>query len=86
MKVTKFEIELLKAIVNSEFQDGQDPIGYPVWSFSCNPWEDEKPRRVSGVMSSLNKKGLAKSQADYDKSQNICWITEEGMAVLTANR
>ena len=35
--LTSGERATLQGIVDSEFHDGNDPVGNWVWSFSCNP-------------------------------------------------
>lgn len=59
MNLTQNEIDALVGIVDSDFRDGNHPVGCPVWSWSANPFSSH--RTFSGVVASLVKKGLAKS-------------------------
>jgi hypothetical protein len=59
MTITKLELEALEGIYNSDFRDGNNPVNCPVWSWSANPF-GSKPR-FAGAVSSLVKKGLAKT-------------------------
>lgn len=59
MKITPNELEVLNGIYDSDYRDGNDPVGYPVWSWSANPWEGgPKARSFGGVVTSLVRKGL----------------------------
>lgn len=53
--MTKNEMKALKAIVESEYQNGGNPVDHDVWTEYCNPFGSK--RTFSGVMSSLSKKG-----------------------------
>lgn len=78
MTITNNEREVLKAIVDSEFHDGHDPVGNWVWSFSANPWNDTADsRKFAGVLVSLIKKGLA--QQSGDGKEACVTITAEGL-------
>ena len=80
-KITNYEREVLKAIVASDFHDGNDPIDNWVWSFSGNPWEDTpESRRYAGVLVSLIRKGLAKQSGE---GRDACVaITADGHKAL----
>ena len=71
--ITANETQLLTAIRDSEYHDGRDPIGDPIWvDCACEGFG----RSAGGIMASLVRKGLA------DTDGECCWITEEGMAAL----
>lgn len=56
MKLTTYELAALEAIVKSEYQDGDNPVGHDVWTKYVNPF---KTKRVqSGIYASLSKKAL----------------------------
>ena len=74
MTLTSHEQEVLKAIAENEFQDfpGKEGIiSHPVWSdcIYCGV----SGKALSGVISSLSKKGLMEVSHD-----NTLWITKEG--------
>jgi hypothetical protein len=81
MKVTANELLVLEAILNSEYQNSDQPdelAGNPVWTSHVNPFKS-KPT-FSGVVSSLCKKGLIGSQKDIEG--DIIWLTQEGVNLL----
>jgi hypothetical protein len=67
INLTENEIKVIAAIINSDYQDDNNPVNNPVWSFSCNPFENKKT--LSGVVASLSKKGLVNSGGT---GQNAC--------------
>ena len=74
MKPTPKELEVLRAIIKSEFQDGNDPVNNPVWSWSCNPFA--KKSSLGGVVASLKKKGLVTQGGEGDDA--TLSITQRG--------
>jgi len=78
MTITDQEFKLLRSINNSEYHsaepDAEKRAQEPVW-VDCI-WAFEGRRAFSGVMSSLSKKGLAKTDGE------CCWLTPKGFAVL----
>jgi len=62
--ITEIERKALHGIYNSDFRDGNDPVGCPVWSWSANPFDNK--RTFSGAISSLVKKGLVKADGEGD--------------------
>jgi hypothetical protein len=79
--VTEKEANLLAAIVESDFHNGNDPIDNPVW-------RDDVLDNLSdaAVLGSLIKKGLAGSD-DVDKPRDACcWVTSLGMSVYEAGK
>lgn len=80
--VTEKELNLLRAIHDDEFQDGNDPVDNPIWT-------DDVIDDHSGaaVLGSLIKKGLAGSDdhgMDSGRKDACCWITALGAEVLAA--
>lgn len=77
--ITSKEREALRLIVNSEYQDGGDPVGNAVWlDYIFN----SKSR--GGVLTSLKSKGLVGFNLSPDRpsgtiTESTVWITEEGM-------
>ncbi|MGE0698015.1 MAG: hypothetical protein AB7O57_02870 [Hyphomicrobiaceae bacterium] len=80
--LTKKEVAGLNGIVKSQFQDGGDPIGTHVWSWSANPFSSA--RTFSGVVASLVKKGMAKTSGTGEDATVA--ITEQGFSALTTAR
>lgn len=79
--LTQIELEALRGIVNSDFRDGNHPVGWPVWSWSANPFPSK--RTFSGAMASLSKKGLATS--DGGRGDEACvTLTQAGWDALRA--
>jgi len=68
--VTSGELSLLRAIRDSEFHDGQHPVGNYVWVDCLDGWSDT--RKFPGTMASLVKKGLAKTDGE------ACALTQAG--------
>jgi len=69
--VTKLELKVLNAIANSDYSDGN--LSTPVWFFSISGCVTSG--QMSGVVSSLSKKGLA---ATFDEG------TEDHTIQMTA--
>lgn len=77
MKTTQLEYQVLEAILTSDHQDHDNPIGHPVWYLDEND-VDMKPGQLAGAISSCVKKGFV----GIDKSvrgEETIWITAEGM-------
>jgi hypothetical protein len=73
--LTQLEKEVLEGINNSNYGD---ELGCAIWSWSIkHPTAGTKV--ISGVVSSLSKKGLTGHDGRGD-DQTI-WLTEEGMKV-----
>jgi DNA-binding MarR family transcriptional regulator len=85
--LTKKEILVLYTIINNEYQsfDSTDYrlINSPTWTFIC---EDSgyKGKSLSGIISSLSKKGIVESEPDGNNS--TIWITDYGFKVLNNNK
>jgi hypothetical protein len=60
--ITNNERKALHGIFNSDFRDGDHPVGKAVWSWSGNPFDNK--RTFSGVVASLVKKGMVKSDGE----------------------
>ncbi len=83
MTITPQEFYVLRAICDSDFHDGQNPVDNWVWSWSANPWDGTADsRKFAGVLVSLIKKGLAKQ--DGDGWEACVTITAEGFRVFSA--
>ena len=80
-KLTSNEIAGLKGIVDSDYRDGEHPVNHWVWDWSANPFKTKKT--FSGVMASLNKKGLAKSE-EWDTNEGVIAMTAAGWEALKA--
>ena len=81
--LTANEKDVLLAIINNDYQyfdtTNREMIGSPTWTFVC---EDSglKGKTLSGVISSLNKKGFVESHEDGKDS--TIWILEDGFKAL----
>lgn len=67
VKLTDKELKALRGILQSEFHDGakgDERIGIPVWSWSCNPFSSA--RTFGGVVASLIKKELIEQSGEGD--------------------
>ena len=80
MKLTANEIKALQAIVNSEYQSSNDPVGHDVWTLYVNPFSNK--RTQSGVYASLSKKGLIRigggNGAEFSDDMGTVHITQVG--------
>ena len=86
--LTTLELQVLTAIDNSEY--GYDDIMEPVWFFSVADNMDCEAAQLSGIISSLHKKGLAHT-FDEGTEDHIIQMTSEGVKayieeVGTANK
>lgn len=79
VKLTQIEYQALQGIWASEFHDGGERVENWVWAWSANPFPS--PRTFSGAMSSLVKKGLAKSDGNSGNDACVC-ITAAGKVAL----
>jgi hypothetical protein len=79
-KLTTKEIEALKGIVDSDFRDGNHPVGRAVWTWSANPFPSK--RTFSGVVASLNSKGFTSSTDEGEDSTIV--MTAAGWEALKA--
>lgn len=77
--LTELEKQVIKQINQSEY--GSE-MGDPVWSWSISG--KVKGKQLSGVVSSLVKKGLVGSDDKSDKDA-CTWLTKEGVAYCIAN-
>lgn len=77
--ITAIERRALQGIVDSDYRDGNDPVGCSVWAWSANPFEDA--RTFSGAMASLVKKGLARSCGGQGNQATVS-ITAAGLEAL----
>lgn len=83
--ITSNERKALTAIVESEYQDGGNPVDHNVWTQYVNPFANK--RTQSGVYASLSKKGYIRIGADYDMgagngTMGTVAITEAGYRAL----
>jgi hypothetical protein len=90
VRITELEKQVLLAIIKNEYQpitngdtvdiDAEDVVDQEIWYLIHTDMKHvagfENPKTLSGVMSSLVKKGLAGTLEDGPDS--TCWITAEG--------
>ena len=81
--LTDNERAVLLAICASNYNDAETVVDHMVWTFSVT---DELPAELagktySGIVSSLNKKGLALSE-DYETPNDVISITQAGLDVI----
>lgn len=86
MSITEKELAVLESIIDNDYQifekSDKNLINSPTWLFVC---EDSgvEGKQLSGVISSLTKKGLIGSELDNKRSaDSTIWITEQGYEVL----
>lgn len=76
MKLTELEKDVIIAITENEYSDVP---GDPVWSWSvADNTKIANINQVSGVISSLVKKGLVVS-SEYDKKDSTVELTDAGV-------
>jgi len=79
--VTDDERALLRAILDSEYQDGSDPVGLDVWSRPvCGQFGDT----ADDIMDSLVEQGLAHSCGPTMGHDSTCRITRAGLDALSS--
>jgi hypothetical protein len=82
--LTAMEQHCLQCIVDNEYQDGagEDVIDNPIWYMQASDVDSKiiKVEQLSGVMSSLSKKGYVGIQKEGRDS--TCWITKSGYDAL----
>jgi len=74
MNITELEKDVILIIAKNEY--GDDP-GDPVWTFVIEDNTDLHSKQISGVVSSLTKKGLIDSIDDGINS--TIWLTANGV-------
>lgn len=72
--LTKLEKVVIKVIAKNEYSDSP---GDPVWTFIIEDDTDLHSKQISGVVSSLTKKGLVGSN-DAGKDSTV-WLTKKGI-------
>ena len=83
-QITDKEKAVLNSIPNSEYidfeKDDRRVINFPTWTFTC---EDSgiKGKALSGVISSLVKKGLVGVESS-SKGEETIWLTEKGFNTI----
>lgn len=86
MSITEKELAVLESIIDNDYQSfeksDRDLINSPTWLFVCEN-SGVEGKQLSGVVSSLTKKGLVGSELDKKRSaDSTIWITELGFEVL----
>jgi len=74
MNITKLEKAVIAVIAKNEYSDSPED---PVWTFIIEDNTDLHNKQISGVVSSLTKKGLVNS-IDDGKDSTI-WLTKKGI-------
>lgn len=87
--ITGNEREYLQGILQSEYQDGSDPVGHQIWTFSIKTSYSWDKGRKGGVASSLTGKGLIgianwEGPRSGDGDDTTTWITAKGLEALRA--
>jgi hypothetical protein len=80
-KLTPIEMQAIQGIIDSDFRDGDHPVGKAVWTWSANPFASK--RTYSGAVSSLSKKGLI--TADGYGEDACVTLTQAGFDAFIAN-
>lgn len=86
MNITEKELAVLEAIIGNDYQtfekSDKDLINSPTWLFVCEN-SGVEGKHLSGVISSLTKKGLVDSELDNKRpADSTIWVTELGFEVL----
>jgi len=75
--LTDMEKDVILSIANSEYSD--EP-GDPIWSWNiADNTKITKKEQVSGVVSSLVKKGLVGSDGQSEGNDSCTWLTKKGI-------
>lgn len=77
--LTEMEIEILKGIIYSDYNDERSVDSYP-WTFSVISKSGIEEKKARGVLSSLIKKGLIEVY-DWD-SDSVTELTDEGKDIV----
>jgi hypothetical protein len=90
MNITLNELSVLRAVADSEYQNGdrsEDIINNGVWASYCNPFKSN-PRSYGAVIVSLVKKGLVRHNVDPSMANHAAGcdgstiaLTAEGYSV-----
>lgn len=79
MNLTEMEKDVIIALVTSDYADGP---GDAVWSWDiADNVKITKQNQISGIVSSLSKKGLVKSDCGELGKYSCTWLTEKGVEV-----
>ena len=81
MTLTDKELQVLQGIVDSEYQDEEDPCHCPVWAWSAT---GNLGKSAGGVVASLVKKGFVVSD-DYD-GEDVLTLLPAGMDALNTSK
>lgn len=77
--ITTLQIQVLQAILDSDYQDEISPVDHQVWSWSvCGD------HRTAGALGSLVKASLA-GQCGHGE-EATCWITQAGLDALNKTK
>ena len=74
MKLTEFEKIVVRVLAENEYSDNLED---PVWTFIIEDNTNLHSKQISGIVSSLTKKGLVNSN-DNGKDSTI-WLTKNGV-------
>jgi hypothetical protein len=72
IELTDGEIAVLYALETSQYHDGQDPVGNPVWSTDLHLDTTLPAKSVPGVVSSLSRKGLVECSGGRPADATVC--------------
>lgn len=85
ISVTENERKLLELIRDSEYHDGENPVDHSVWTNVISGYFGGT-KKMSGVASSLVKKGLAVFEnygyGAKEMKEGVCWITQKGFDAI----
>lgn len=76
--LTVLESQVLSAILNSDYQDGEDPVNHRVWYLEESD-VDMKLGQLSGAISSCVKKDYVGVHKEGNDS--TIWITQKGFNI-----
>jgi hypothetical protein len=77
INLTTKELKVIELIFSSDFMENGNPTD-PVWFFSVAEYYEGD---ISGVVSSLSKKGLVYTQEENTRD-HIIWLTDLGLQTI----
>lgn len=83
MILTELEKQVLQAVLYSDYQDNDNPVGHQVWWIDHHD-VDMDPKQLPGAISSCSKKGYIGLDKSERGSETI-WLTELGLNILNNN-
>lgn len=81
--LTAHQVKLLKAVLDSDYHDGQEKVGNHVWSDGIHSDVGVTNREIGGIVSAAQQAGLITTNGSWDpgahRSDRTIAITQLGM-------